>query len=258
MPPAEPRDLDPERNALFLDFDGTLVEIAPTPTTVAPAPYLPDLLDRLERRLSGALAIVTGRPVADVDRFLTPYRAAVAGVHGRDLRLPRTGERLREPVDVATLDEARRRLSALAARLSGALLEDKGESVALHYRNAAAEAGPAVLAEAAAVAEASAGALRVLPGKMVAELVPAGVDKGTAIERLLARAPFAGRTPVFAGDDVTDEAGFAAVQRRGGTGVRIGSGTGTTAACYLPDVAALHAWLRRAAAAGGDDGRTPG
>jgi trehalose 6-phosphate phosphatase len=201
---------------------------------------------------------VTGRPVADVDRFLAPYCPAVAGVHGRDLRLPRSGERFREPVDAVALAVARRRLTAAAARLPGTLLEDKGESVALHYRNASAEAGEAVRAEARAAAEASGGAIKLLPGKMVAELVQAGVDKGTAVERLMARPPFAGRTPVFVGDDVTDEAGFLVVGRLGGLGVRIGDGTDATAAsCYLRDVQALHAWLRRAAAAG-DEGGTAG
>ena len=250
--PVEPRDLVPERDALFLDFDGTLVEIAPTPSSVRVAPYLADLLLNLERRLGGALALVTGRPVADVDGFLAPYRPAVAGVHGRDLRLPRTGERLREPVDAAVLGEARRLLEAVTARYPGTLLEDKGESVALHYRNASPGAGEAVRAAALAAVEAGGGALKLLPGKMVVELMPAGVDKGVAIERLLARAPFAGRTPVFVGDDVTDEAGFLVTRRLGGLGIKIGGGTTTAAGCYLPDVQALHAWLRRAAAAAVD------
>ena len=248
MPRAEPRDLVPGRDALFLDFDGTLVEIAPTPSSIRAAPYLPDLLERLEARLDGALALVTGRPVAEVDLFLAPYRPAVAGVHGRDLRLPRTGERFREPVDTAAMVEARRRLETLAALYPGTLLEDKGESVALHYRNASPEAGEAVRAAALAAVEAGGGALKLLPGKMVAELMPAGVDKGVAIERLLARAPFAGRTPVFVGDDVTDEAGFLVTKRLGGLGIKIGGGTTTAAGCYLPDVQALHAWLRRAVA----------
>ncbi len=245
-------------DALFLDFDGTLVEIAPTPSSVRAAPYLPDLLERLEARLGGALALVTGRPVADVDHFLAPYRPAVAGVHGRDLRLPRSGERFREPVDATALAEARSRLTAAAARFPGTLLEDKGESIALHYRNASPEVGEAARAEARAAAEASGGAVKLLPGKMVAELVPVGVDKGTAVERLMARVPFAGRTPVFVGDDVTDEAGFLVAGRLGGLGVRIGDGADATAAsCYFPNVAALHAWLRRAAAAG-DEGGTAG
>jgi trehalose 6-phosphate phosphatase len=243
----EPRALEPERDALFLDFDGTLVEIAPTPDSVQVPPALVPLLQALTTRLGGALAVITGRPVADVDRFLDPCRPAIAGVHGRDRRLP-DGRRERVPVDPGLLDEARARFAAFTARIPGTRVEDKGESVALHFRQAP-EAGEAALAEARALAEASGGRLRLQAGKMVAELVPAGHDKGTAIEEMLGLEPFRGRTPVFAGDDVTDEAAFAAVNRLDGLSVRVGDPAATVARSRLPDVAALHGWLAGAASA---------
>jgi trehalose 6-phosphate phosphatase len=247
LPLPPPRDLAPDRDALFLDFDGTLVDIAPTPDSVRPAPGLPALLDALSRRLDGALAIVTGRPVEAVDGFLAPHRLPVAGLHGRDRRLA-DGSRARAAVNPVAVEAARVRLRALSARWPGTLIEDKGESVALHFRQAP-EAAAAAREEALAVEAASGGALRLVPGKMVVELVPSGADKGTAIRDLLGLPPFRGRVPVFAGDDVTDEAGFAAVNALGGLAVRVGppAGFATAAGASLPDVPALHAWLGRSA-----------
>jgi trehalose 6-phosphate phosphatase len=241
----KPREIAPDRDALFLDFDGTLVEIAPTPDSVRPTTGLPSLLSVLECRLGGALAVVTGRPVEAVDGFLGLGGLTVAGLHGRDRRLA-DGRRLREPVDAASVDVARTRLTALAGRLPGTLIEDKGESVSLHFRQAP-EAAEAAEAEARAIEAESQGRLRLLPGKMVVELVPAGFDKGTAVARLMEMPPFAGRIPVFVGDDVTDEAGFSVVNRLGGLSVRIGQAARTEAQAVLDDVPALHGWLARAA-----------
>ena len=246
MPLVRPRDLAPDRDALFLDFDGTLVEIAATPDEVRPAAGLPALLAALQRRLDGALAVVTGRPVEAVDGFLGLDGLTVAGLHGRDRRLA-DGRRLREPVDAASVDGARARLAALAQQLPGTLLEDKGESVSLHYRQAP-HAAEAALAEARAIEAESLGSLRLLRGKMVVELLPAGFDKGEAVVRLMAMPPFAGRTPVFVGDDVTDEAGFAVVNRLGGLSIRVGQAAATEAQAMVDDVTALHGWLARAAA----------
>ena len=238
----KPREIAPDRDALFLDFDGTLVDIAPTPDFVRPTAGLPSLLTVLERRLGGALAVVTGRPVEAVDGFLGLGRLTVAGLHGRDRRLA-DGRRLREPVDAASVDVARTRLTALAGRLPRTLIEDKGESVSLHFRQAAVAAE----IEARAIEAESQGRLRLLPGKMVVELVPAGFDKGAAVARLMEMPPFAGRIPVFVGDDVTDEAGFSVVNRLGGLSVRIGQAARTEAQAVLADVPALHGWLARAA-----------
>ena len=232
--------LDPSAQAVFLDYDGTLVEIAPTPEEARADPELLLLLQLLQERLDGALAIVTGRPVGDIDALLHPLRLTVAALHGLAVRR-RDGSTMVAPVATALLDPVRDAFSAFAADHSGTRVEDKGLSVALHFRGAAGAADAADRL-AQALAEASEGALRLQRGKMVVELLPAGTDKGTGIAGLMDTVPFAGRRPVFVGDDVTDEAGFAAVNRLGGMSVKVGDGS-TAAARRLPDVAAVRAWL---------------
>jgi trehalose 6-phosphate phosphatase len=243
--PPSPKHLDGGRDALFLDFDGTLVEIAPTPDSVRPVEGLTDLLRSLEDALGGAMAIVSGRKLDDIDHFLAPLRPTAAALHGRDRRLP-DGSRQRLDSPVEALATARRTFDRFVRAHPGTALEDKGESLALHYRGAA-EAGEAARAAAGHAVEAADGALLAVPGKMVVELLPVGEDKGTAVEAFMTIAPFAGRVPIFIGDDVTDEAGFAAASRLGGLGIRIGDRTGPTAAtASLPDVPALHRWLESA------------
>lgn len=237
-----PPSLDPSAHALFLDYDGTLVEIAPTPAEAVPDPELPHLLALLEDRLDGALAIVTGRPVADIDGFLHPLRLTVAALHGLAVR-HRNESVVAAPKPTATLDPVREAFSAFAADHPGTQVEDKGLSVALHYRGAPSSA---VAADelASRVVAAGEGKLKVQRGKMVVELLPAGTDKGTAIAALMTKPPFLARQPVFVGDDVTDEAGFSSVNARGGMSVRVGSGP-TAAGYQLRDVAALRRWLRQ-------------
>ena len=223
--------------ALFLDFDGTLVDIAPRPDAVRPDARLVPLLARLHAELDGSLAIVTGRPVVAVDAFLAPLRLPVAGLHGFEMRADPSGTATVPAA--AELDPARHSAAALVATWPGLLVEDKGLTIALHYR-AAPAAGPSVVAWAATIVDASRGALKSIDGKMVVELMPVGSDKGAGIRRLLANPPFAGRRPVFLGDDVTDEAGFLAVAELGGLGVRVGAPIAATAARYrLGDVAAV-------------------
>lgn len=241
----EPPPLDPKRSALFLDYDGTLVPIAPTPDAAVADEPLRRLLADLDAVLDGALALVSGRPVGDIDGFLAPLRLTVAGLHGLDLRL-RDGSRRTPTGFEDALRPARAALAELHARAPGTLLEDKRLTVAFHYRGA-----PAVEAEARDLAqrlvEASGGALQLLPGKMVVELLPAGRDKGSAIGQLLELPEFAGRLPVFVGDDVTDEAGFRAVNARGGISIRVGTAERDTEALYqLAHVQALRAWLAAA------------
>jgi trehalose 6-phosphate phosphatase len=212
-PPASKRGY-----ALFLDFDGTLADLAPHPDAVAIDADLGDVLARLAARLDGALAIVTGRPITVIDRHFAPHRFDVAGLHGAELRLRGT---LRE----ATRDP---RLPLLAARLRdrfalapGVIVEDKGGSVAVHWR-LAPDAEPAVaLALQDGLAWLGPG-WRLLRGKAVLELLPAAASKGDAIRAFLQEPPFRGRRPVFAGDDVTDEDGFAFVQQAGGLAFRVG------------------------------------
>lgn len=243
------RALPPARGiALFLDVDGTLLHIAATPAAVALDRATVDLVARVQRATGGAVALITGRRIADVDRLFAPLALPVAGQHGFERR-DATGALHRHAAPPPGLAAARAPLEAFAAGRSGVLIEDKGLSVAAHYR-LAPDAGPALGALVERLAAASGGALALQRGKMVFELRPAGKDKGTAIAEFLDEAPFRGRTPVFVGDDLTDEYGFSVVNGRGGVSVKVGDGP-TEAAARLPDVDAVRAWLARLAAAAG-------
>jgi trehalose 6-phosphate phosphatase len=243
-PGAEPPPLELGRSALFLDYDGTLVGIAPTPAEARADDELRVLLGDLLARLGGAVAIVSGRQVADIDHFLAPLRLTVAGLHGLELRR-HDGSLVEQGPAGVSLERVREAFRSFTARNPGTLLEDKRLTVALHYRGAPAAADRA-MALAERLAQESDGALRLQHGKMVVELLPAGRDKGRAIEELLELPDFAGRAPVFVGDDVTDEAGFRATNRRGGSSVRVGTADDPTEASWrLADVGALRRWLRR-------------
>lgn len=227
-------------DALFLDLDGTLIEIAPTPDAVRPARRLPQLLEHLSRRLGSALAIVSGRPISEIDRLLSPRVLPAAGLHGLERRSANGAHH--PPPALPRLRELRTGLQDFAADHPGLLLEDKGAALALHYR-----ARPELRAPAAAAVEAVLGCAReglaVQRGKAVIEIRPDGADKGMAVEAFMSEPPFAGRRPVFAGDDLTDEAAFRAVRARGGVTVRVGGEGATAAEWSLADVAAVHAWL---------------
>jgi trehalose 6-phosphate phosphatase len=238
----EPPECDP-RAALFLDLDGTLVEIAPRPDRVCVPAGLPRLLDGLARGRDGALAVVSGRMLADMDRLLAPWQGAAAGLHGAERRrADGTIDRTLEEGAARALAWLRPRLLRLAAGAPGVFVEDKAAALALHYR--AAPAREAALREAACALAAECGpALRLLDGKMVLEFGPAAASKGTAIAAFLGETPFRGKRPVFLGDDKTDEDGFAEVNRRGGLSVRIGPPADSAARFALPSVAAALAWL---------------
>jgi trehalose 6-phosphate phosphatase len=238
--------LDPDRCALFLDYDGTLVGLAPTPGEALADAELRDLLGRLHQRLHGALAIVTGRPVADIDGFLAPLRLTVSGLHGL-VRRRHDGTLTEVPLAPGLLDTARREFAEFAARHPGTLMEDKGLSIALHFRQAPATED-AASSMASRIAEASDGAIRLQRGKMVVELLPAGSDKGVAISALAQCPDFHGRLPIFVGDDVTDEAGFRAVNRLGGISIRVGGGP-SAATRAIAGVPELRRWLAEAAQA---------
>ena len=224
--------------ALFLDLDGTLIDFAPTPDAVVIPSGLTASLETLRHRLGGALAIITGRPVEQVDALLgeaTPH--VVAGEHGGAIRHSPGGvlERGDHPVVPAPwLAEA----EAIVARLPGTLLERKARGVTLHFRGAPA-AGPALrqLADALLAALPS---HELLAGSMVWEVRPRGVHKGNALRALMARQPFLGRTPFFIGDDVTDEDAIRAARAMGGIGLRVDAAFGGP-----PDV---RDWLAREAA----------
>ncbi len=197
----------------------------------------------LERATEGALALVSGRSLEQLDGLFAPLRLSAAGLHGLERRNLRAAAVVRAEPDPAILAAARARLAAFAGQHPGVLLEDKGLTLALHYRKAPQQQAAAT-ALASAVAAASRGALALLEGKMVLELKPPGVDKGQAIAALIDEAPFAGRQPVFAGDDTTDEAGFAVVNRLAGVSIRVGADARPTAAAYgHASVAAVQRWL---------------
>jgi trehalose 6-phosphate phosphatase len=233
--------LDPYR-ALFLDVDGTLLEIAPCPASVFVPSELPILLEDLARQRDGAVALVSGRPLDELDRLLNPWQGAAAGLHGIERRrADGTLDRQTNPAAAAALDGLRPQLSALAGAGTGLVLEDKCGTLALHYR-AAPERGSEIRSLAKGLARQQP-ALRLIVGKMVVEFQPVGGDKGTAIAAFLTEPPFAGRAPIFIGDDVTDEDGFAEVSRRGGIAIRVGPQRRSRAAYALPNVQAVHRWL---------------
>ncbi|HET9483690.1 MAG TPA: trehalose-phosphatase, partial [Xanthomonadales bacterium] len=217
----------------------TLVEVAEHPDRVQLPSRLPMLLTAVQLRLHGAVALVSGRRLDDVDRWLKPFRFAGAGLHGLELRrMPDAHlEHFGPHVDNDVRFEVRRAV----AGIDGVWVEDKGRSIAIHYR-----AAPIVEQQCIAVAVVLAErfGLRIVRGKMVVELKVPGADKGTALEALMRVAPFTSRRPVFVGDDVTDEDGFAAATRLGGFGVRIGDGP-THAQVRLPSVDAALGWLER-------------
>jgi trehalose 6-phosphate phosphatase len=238
-----PPDLRVDEIALFLDVDGTLVEIEREPGAVHVPKRLCRILAALLEATDGSLALVSGRSLEQTDRLFWPLRLNAAGLHGLERRNLRRGVVRSEP-HPAVLVPARARLQQFANRHPGVLLEDKGLTLALHYRKAP-EAGQEARALAQAIVKASGGALALLEGKMVLEVKPPGCDKGGAIAAFMDEPPFRGRRPVFAGDDVTDEAGFATINRLGGISIRIGSDSRPTAAMYgLGDVSSMQDWLQ--------------
>ena len=229
--------------ALFLDFDGTLVELAETPDSIRVPGALRALLDRLSRKLEGRLAIVSGRAIADLDLYVGTAGISVAGSHGLELRAP--DGRVSRPPPVAALEDARIEVASFAVGREGLLVEEKPASVALHYRRAPALEGE-VAAFMAGLAERT--GLAVQAGKMVAELRPPGPTKGDAVVALMAEPAFDGARPVVVGDDITDEDAFEAAVRLGGDGVLVGPPRATAARWRLDDVEAVSRWLRQAAA----------
>ena len=234
-----------QKSALFLDVDGTLLEIAPRPELVQVPRGLPALITRLSAQREAALALISGRPLDQIDRLFEPWQGAAAGLHGLERRRA-DGVRgdVPDSASATALDRLRPKLAALAGDRPGVALEDKGGTLALHYR-----AAPQLEAEIRGLAKAlhreAAPVLRMILGKMVIEFQPDAVDKGQAIAAFLAEPPFAGRRPVFVGDDTTDEDGFAEIRRHRGIAIRVGPPGSTTANYRLPSVSAVLAWLAR-------------
>ncbi len=232
-------DLRTEPFCLFLDVDGTLLEFAPTPDAVVVDAALRDLLRRLTDTCGGALALVSGRSLAQLDEIFAPDRWPAAGLHGLERRDALGRVHRREERD-AGLERARPVLERLAARHPELILEDKGSALALHYRRAP-ELESQLAAEVHALQASLGDGYHVQPGSRVLELKPAGVSKADAIHAFMQEPPFRNRRPVFAGDDLTDLDGFTAVERHGGLTVSVGDRV--QAQLQLPDPAALRAFL---------------
>lgn len=229
--------------AYFLDVDGTLIELAERPHDVEVSAELIDLLQRLAQRSGGAVALVSGRALTDLDHHLAGFCLPRAGQHGLERR-DSAGRLWLHAAAPEAKQTIRAALAPLLARHPGLLLEDKGLSLALHYRLAPRLAAHVHQLMARLVAE-SGENLCLQKGKYVLEVKPAGFHKGTAVEEFLTEPPFRGRRPVFIGDDLNDEHGFQAVNQQGGLSIKVGAGK--SGALYrLADVAAVRAWLASA------------
>lgn len=230
-------------DALFLDVDGTLLEFADHPDKVAPDPSLLALLDSVQQRLGGALALLSGRPVSQLQAMFASLRLPMAGLHGAQL-LTSVDAELAETDTAAWLHTLHQRAMQLAHAHPGVMIENKGQALALHWRNAP-DAGAAVVAFANAQLP-ELRDVRLQPGNHVIEFVGSGHDKGRALQQLMQQPLFQGRRPLFIGDDLTDEHGFRAAQQLKGIGVLVGQRNESVAVAALPDITAVHAWLRAA------------
>jgi trehalose 6-phosphate phosphatase len=207
--------------AILLDIDGTLLDLAPTPREVWVPPGLTDILNRLIERTSGALALVSGRSLDDIDLIFAPALFPAVGGHGAEMRL--MGDSAAVVTHAPPMDmELKRRLAAIAKLAQGILIEDKGYSLALHYR-LAPHAEQAIYAEVARLkADLPNAPIEVLPGKCVCEIKHSGFTKANGVRELLAAEPFRGRRPLFIGDDVTDETVFAIMPDFNGLSFSVG------------------------------------
>lgn len=235
--------------AYFLDMDGTLIEIAATPAAADTDPCLLDLIRRLHAACSGAVAVVSGRAVADLDRRLAGLALPLAGQHGLERR-DAAGRHYQHAAPQGAKGAIETQLEPVLQRHPALLLEDKGLSLALHYRQAPQLASyiHRLLRD---LVVGGPDTLQLQKGKRVVEIKPAGFDKGTAVEAFLTEAPFLGRRPVYIGDDVTDEHGFAVVNQHGGISIKVGKGR-SEARYRLPGVAAVRDWLRAVPAPQGE------
>nr|WP_255494766.1 trehalose-phosphatase [Luteibacter sp. Sphag1AF] len=225
---------------MFLDADGTLLPFADDPDAVIVAPGLVDLLDELRSKLGGALALISGRAIANLDYLFGRPDWAAAGQHGLERR-GSYGALTVEAVDPVELANLRDAAYVLAASLPGVRVEDKGFSIALHCRERP-EHEQALAHLAPAIAGRFKG-FELQPGSYVFEFKPRGMDKGKAVAALMSVEPFTDRVPVYLGDDLTDEHAFAAVNALGGSSVRVGTREPTVAGFTLSSPADVHAWL---------------
>ena len=227
--------------ALFLDIDGTLLDLAPTPSQVVVPPELPGLLKALGGVLGGAVAVISGRTLADIDALLCPLTIAAAGQHGAEIRL-QDGTIERLGAVGGALESLMPRVAAFAAARPGLLVENKGMTIAVHCRQVPqyqAELGRFLGDLAAEQGK----LIETIRGHRVFEIKPRNFNKRTAVEHFMRAAPFAGRLPVFIGDDRTDEDGFAAAQAQGGVAIRVGPDAPSVATRRIANPARTRAFL---------------
>jgi trehalose 6-phosphate phosphatase len=229
---------------LFLDVDGTLIELTDTPFDTQASGELKALLKEVSERLSGALALVSGRSIEYLDILFAPLRLPSAGLHGVERRKA-SGVMHGASFRDSQLDRARAALAALVEAHPGTLLEDKGRTVTVHYRMAP-QFEPAVAESVLGIAATLGTNYHVQAGNMMLEIKPRGFTKGGAIRAFMLEPPFSGRTPVFVGDDLTDLDGFRVVETYGG--ISIGVGDRVQGQCHLDDPGAVRGWLEGIAA----------
>ncbi len=234
-------DFNSEKDALFLDLDGTMIDIAPSPDDVFAPKELIRCLAVLNRQLGGALAVVSGRPIGAVDALLAPVRLPAAGVHGAEIRFEADAARVHRAAPA--IPNGVRWLLAPLASIPGVLIEDKTVAIAVHFRKAAAAAERVAESVRAAVQAHKSDELTIVAGKCVYEIKHARYSKGTAVAEFMARAPWRTRRPVFIGDDVTDESAFAELPKWGGIGLSVGQER-PGAVKRFESAADVRAWLQ--------------
>jgi trehalose 6-phosphate phosphatase len=228
-------------HALYLDIDGTILDLAPSPEVVEVPEWMVPLLQRLCLKLDGAVAFVSGRNISAIDALFKPLKLSAIGVHGGEIRVS-GGSVIVDECLAAELQSALPLLNDAAGKLRGVRLENKGCAIALHYRSVP-ERGREVLKVAEMVVASLGPAFAVLVGKCVVEIRPRHLTKGAGLRHLMEREPFRGRSPIFAGDDVTDEDAFEVVNDLGGISVRVGEPAPSAATYRLADPEQLRRWL---------------
>ncbi|WP_377297607.1 trehalose-phosphatase [Rhizobium sp. SGZ-381] len=237
---------EPHGWAVFLDIDGTLIDLAETPEGIVVPPDLAGHLETLSKRLGGALALVTGRALPFADALFSPLVLPIAGLHGAERR--RADGSIDKVDDTPAFATLKRSLERVTADWPGVLIEDKGAAVAAHYRQAP-DRQEALLSVMTSALEEAGPDYALQRGKMVIEIRPARASKGAALRAFLSEPAFAGRKPIAIGDDLTDEAMFKVANELGGLSIRIGEGGETAARLSLPSAEALRQILKRLASA---------
>ncbi len=243
-------DIDLKTSAFLLDVDGTILDIAATPRDVEVPARLKRALAKLKEQTGGAVAFVSGRLISDLDRLFAPLRLPSVGAHGAELRV--NGEHPRGRSGAPIDDKLRGQFAAFASRLDGIIFEDKGYSLALHYRRVPQHAKVVRDAVAAACAPYPSSTLEVLPGKAVIEVKSSAFNKGVGIRQLMSYPPFRGRRPIFVGDDVTDSSAFAVLPEFDGLGFSVGHRMPGLAGCF-PRPSHVRSWIYRMAGSAGAD-----